>query len=93
MRMVDFAVFGSVCGRMNTYWRIIGNETALVWIDEPERFAAFVTRGRVLAEFCRAQIRSAGTVSRGCTSGGCGLPRRDALGLAGGALFNRMSRR
>ncbi len=57
----DFAVFGSVCEPYEYLWRIIGSETALVWMaSEPERFAAFVNRvGAFLLEFCRAQIEAA----------------------------------
>jgi hypothetical protein len=58
----DFPVFGGVCEAHEMLWRIIGSETALLWIGMyPDKIARFVARLHAFSlEVLRAQIKAAG---------------------------------
>ena len=58
----DFSVYGSVCEAHEMLWRIVGPESALLWMAEhPEEIGRQVERINAFAlELARAQIHAAG---------------------------------
>jgi len=57
----DFPVYGSICEGFETLWRIIGSDTALLWMGlYPDKLGKFVERiNEFSIEVTKAQIKAA----------------------------------
>jgi len=57
----DFPVYGSICEGFETVWRIIGSDTALLWIAlHPDKLGKFIERiNEFSLEVTKAQIKAA----------------------------------